>query len=75
MIGLVPPPVSPTPPPHSRARSWARPVWAGIALLLAGSPVAAVVQGTSRWGYAGGAVALVVAVGLLAMRCARPHLR
>ena len=40
----------PTPSPRLRTRAWARPVWAGIALLLAGSPVAAVVQGTSWWG-------------------------
>jgi len=46
-------------------RAWPRPVWAGVALLLAGSPVGAVVQGTAWWGYAAGAVALVVAVGLL----------
>jgi transglutaminase-like putative cysteine protease len=70
------PPVSPAPPPRPRTRSWVRPVWAGIALLLAGSPVAAVVQGTSWWGYAAGAVALVVAVGLLgaALRGTAPAL-
>ena len=46
-----------------------RPVWTGVALLLAGSPVGAVVQGTAWWGYAAGAVALVVAVGLVTARC------
>ncbi|MBL8925654.1 MAG: transglutaminase domain-containing protein [Pseudonocardia sp.] len=68
------PPVAPAPPPRPRTRYWVRPAWAGIALLLAGSPVAAVVQGTSWWGYAAGAVALVVAVGLLgaAVRGAAP---
>ena len=40
-------------------------MWTGVALLLAGSPVGAVVQGTAWWGYAAGAVVLVVAVGLL----------
>ncbi|HEX5810483.1 MAG TPA: transglutaminaseTgpA domain-containing protein [Pseudonocardia sp.] len=75
MTALAPAPVSPTPPPRRRTRAWARPVWAGIALLLAGSPVAAVVQGTSWWGYAAGAVALVVAVGLLgALRPTSPAL-
>ena len=61
------PPAPPDVPPQARVRrtAWLRPVWAGIALLLAGSPVGAVVQGTSWWGYAAGAVALVVAVGLL----------
>jgi transglutaminase-like putative cysteine protease len=46
-------------------RAWLRPVWAGVALLLAGSPVSAVVDGVTWWGYAAGGVALVVAVGLL----------
>ena len=69
------PPVPRAPRPRPRTGSWVRPVWAGIALLLAGSPVAAVVQGTSWWGYAAGAVALVVAVGLLgALRPASPAL-
>ena len=52
----------------TRMSSWARPVWTGVALLLAGSPVGAVVQGTAWWGYAAGAVVLVVAVGLLTAR-------
>ena len=63
-----PPPAPPGVPPQARVRrtAWLRPVWAGVALLLAGSPVGAVVQGTSSWwGYAAGAVGLVVAVGLL----------
>ena len=51
--------------PSAVRPSGLRPVWAGAALLLAGSPVGAVVQGTIWWGYAAGAVALVVAVGLL----------
>ena len=61
----------PGPAAARRTGSWVRPVWAGIALLLAGSPVAAVVQGTSWWGYAAGAVALVVAVGLLGAAACR----
>jgi hypothetical protein len=55
-------------------RSWVRPVWAGIALLLAGSPVAAVVQGTSWWGYAAGAVRSS-SPSACSVRCARPHRR
>ena len=43
-----------------------------MALLLAGSPVGAVVQGGTWWGYAAGAVALVVAVGV-AVALLRPR--
>ncbi|MDT7580852.1 MAG: hypothetical protein QOK35_2116, partial [Pseudonocardiales bacterium] len=54
----------PVPPSDDRASWWLRPVCAGGALLLAGAPVGAVVQGTTWWRYAGGIVALVVLVGI-----------
>jgi transglutaminase-like putative cysteine protease len=51
-------------PPRGRAWSWPRPVCAGTAVVLAGAPVGAVVQGTTWWWYAAGIVALVVLVGV-----------
>ena len=58
------------PPAASRRRtwSWLRPVCAGAALLLAGAPVGAVVQGATWWIHAGGVVALVVLVGIAAQQ-------
>ncbi len=51
---------------------WIRAILAGLAVLLAGAPVEAVVQGTSWIGYAACAVAAVVLTGLLLHRCAAP---
>ena len=60
------PPRDPGPDPGAPGPglAWVRPVCAGVALLLAGAPVGAVVQGTLWWRYAAGIVALVVIVGL-----------
>jgi transglutaminase-like putative cysteine protease len=74
-VGSAPAPPPPPPDPGApragswlrtaRTRSWPRAVGAGVALLAAGAPVGAVVQGTAWWGYAGGVVALVVLVGVV----------
>jgi transglutaminase-like putative cysteine protease len=66
------PPLPDAGPP--RARPWLRAVCVGVALLVAGAPVGAVVQGTAWWRYAGGIVALVVLVGVVgaAVRWLRP---
>jgi transglutaminase-like putative cysteine protease len=66
------PPLPDAAPP--RAGSWVRAVCAGVALLVAGAPVGAVVQGTAWWRYAAGVVALVVLVGVVggAVRWLRP---
>ena len=55
-------------PPRPHTWSWLRPVCAGAALLLAGAPVGAVVQGTGWWWHAAGIVALVVLAGIAAGR-------
>jgi transglutaminase-like putative cysteine protease len=59
-----PPPAA----PPRRTWSWLRPACAGAALLLAGAPVGAVVQGTTWWIHAGCVVALVVLVGIAAQQ-------
>jgi transglutaminase-like putative cysteine protease len=64
-VGPVPTPVH---PPMSRAAFAVRSACAGLALLLAGAPVGAVVQGRTWWGYAIAVVALVVLVGIAARR-------
>ena len=51
-------------------RAWPRPVWAGVALLLAGSPVGAVVQGTANTASSSTPVAAGAGFGLLLL--ARP---
>ena len=59
---------APDRPAAARAVYAIRSVCAGLALLLAGTPVGAVVQGRGWWGYAIAAVALAVLVGIAARR-------
>ncbi|GAA5119425.1 hypothetical protein GCM10023320_25140 [Pseudonocardia adelaidensis] len=63
-----PPPAPPKPPGPVRRVPWLATLASGLAVLLAGGPVTAVVQGVSWIGYALAAVAVVVAAGLLLHR-------
>lgn len=63
----APPPPTPAPRRPRESALLVAPV-AGLAVLLAGAPVASVVRGSAWLGYAAGAVAVVVAVGMLAHR-------
>jgi transglutaminase-like putative cysteine protease len=62
------PPDAPPVAAARRHRPSARPACAGAAVLLAGAPVGAVVQGGAWWAYAAGAVLLVVLVGTALQR-------
>jgi transglutaminase-like putative cysteine protease len=67
--GAKPPAAKPAPPATPAPRvPWVATLAAGLAVLLAGGPVTAVVQGSSWIGYALVAVAVVVAGGLLLHR-------
>lgn len=71
--GVDPP--KPGPEARSAARrrnGWVGPPAAGAAVLLAGLPVAAVVQGWAWFGHAAVAVTLAVAVGLVLRRAPAP---
>ncbi len=58
----------PVPAPTAARVPWVSTVGAGVAVLLAGAPISAVVQGGSWLGHAAVVVAAVVAVGLLLHR-------
>ncbi|TQM44619.1 transglutaminase TgpA family protein [Pseudonocardia cypriaca] len=62
------PPPAPEPAAPARRVPWVATLASGVAVLLAGGPVTAVIQGTSWFGYALVAVAVVVAAGLLLHR-------
>ena len=59
---------APPPAPGRPAWRWISPVGAGAAVVLAGAPVSAVVQGGTWLGYAVAAVGLVVVLGTAAQR-------
>ncbi|MCW0214197.1 MAG: DUF3488 and transglutaminase-like domain-containing protein [Pseudonocardia sp.] len=62
------PSVPPAPPPVRAGLRWLSPVGAGVAVLLAGAPVSAVVQGDAWLGHAAAAVGLVVVLGIVVQR-------
>ncbi|MHA6622083.1 transglutaminase TgpA family protein [Pseudonocardia sp. DLS-67] len=62
------PPAAPKPTAPERRVPWLATLASGLAVLLAGGPVTAVVQGTSWIGYALAAVAVVVGAGLVLHR-------
>ncbi|MEK6441144.1 transglutaminase family protein [Pseudonocardia sp. T1-2H] len=62
---------APPPPPERPAWRWISPIGAGVAVLLAGAPVSAVVQGGTWLGYAVAAVGLVVVLGTAVQRIGR----
>jgi transglutaminase-like putative cysteine protease len=59
---------APPPAPQRPAWRWISPIGAGVAVLLAGAPVSAVVQGGTWLGYAVAAVGLVVVLGIAVQR-------
>jgi hypothetical protein len=62
---------APPPAPGRPAWRWISPIGAGVAVLLAGAPVSAVVQGGTWLGYAVAAVGLVVVLGTVVQRLGR----
>jgi transglutaminase-like putative cysteine protease len=63
----------PAPPPRSgRSAPWVASLTSGAAVLLAGGPVSAVVQGSGWFGYAALVVAVVVGLGVLLHRFGAP---
>ncbi|MEN3303280.1 transglutaminaseTgpA domain-containing protein [Pseudonocardia sp.] len=62
---------APPPAPGRPAWRWISPIGAGVAVLLAGAPVSAVVQGGTWLGYAVAAVCLVVVLGTVVQRLGR----
>lgn len=69
LASLVPvsPPTRASPTRTDRA-GWIVAIGSGLAMLVAGAPVAAVVQGASWFVHAGAAITVVVAAGMLATR-------